>query len=218
MLSDLVKAGKLPPVEQRLPAEPVVIKPTRKVGKYGGIAYGEGIDVNVTHDMQIVNTAGLFAFNNDLSVLTPAVASSWKFSADYKTATIVFRKGMKWSDGTPFTTDDVMFFFEDMIFDKGYTPVLPTWCQQGGQPMKVTKVDDNTVQFDFAIPNPASTYCRRQAGRLSPGGPRNSSPLYSRSTIPMPTRRPRRRATRAGRPSSSSSPFLPGTTARCSLR
>src|SRR5437763_781196 len=34
-LADLVKQGKLPPVEQRLPAEPLVIKPLREIGKYG---------------------------------------------------------------------------------------------------------------------------------------------------------------------------------------
>src|SRR5690349_20768752 len=36
-LSELVKAGKLPPVEQRLPSEPMVVEPLRSVGKYGGI-------------------------------------------------------------------------------------------------------------------------------------------------------------------------------------
>ena len=36
MLAELVKAGKLPPVEQRVPEEPLVIKPMREIGKYGG--------------------------------------------------------------------------------------------------------------------------------------------------------------------------------------
>src|SRR4030088_2097945 len=36
-LAELVKAGKLPPVEQRIPQEPMIIKPLRSVGKYGGI-------------------------------------------------------------------------------------------------------------------------------------------------------------------------------------
>src|SRR5215469_18339601 len=36
MLADLVKAGKLPPVEQRVPAEPLVLKPAHEIGQYGG--------------------------------------------------------------------------------------------------------------------------------------------------------------------------------------
>jgi peptide/nickel transport system substrate-binding protein len=155
MLAEMVKAGKLPPVDQRLPAEPVVVKPTRKIGKYGGTAYGEGIDPNVTHDMQIVNTTGLFSFNNDISQLYPLVASSWKFSADYKSCTVNLRKGIKWSDGTPFTVDDMLFYFEDMVMDTGYAPVTTNWVQPGKQKMKITKVDDFTIQFDFAVPNPA---------------------------------------------------------------
>lgn len=155
MLAELVKAGKLPPVEQRLPPQPVVTKPLRKVGKYGGTAYGEGISPEVTHDMQIVNHTGLFDFNNDLSQMTPLVATGFEFSSDYKRCTVFLRKGIKWSDGQPFTADDMIFYFEDMAFDKGYSPVLSRVWQPGGQQMKVTKVDDFTVQFDFAVPNPA---------------------------------------------------------------
>ena len=36
MLAELVKAGKLPPVEQRIPAEPMVWQPLNEIGKYGG--------------------------------------------------------------------------------------------------------------------------------------------------------------------------------------
>ena len=36
MLAELVKAGKLPAVDKRLPENPLVVKPTEKIGKYGG--------------------------------------------------------------------------------------------------------------------------------------------------------------------------------------
>src|SRR5688572_13454301 len=36
MLAEQVKAGKLPPVEQRIPQDPLVLKPTHEIGKYGG--------------------------------------------------------------------------------------------------------------------------------------------------------------------------------------
>ena len=172
MLADLVKAGKLPPVEQRLPAEPVVVKPLRKVGKYGGTAYGPSMTHNNANDMQTINCTGLFSFNNDLSQFTPLVASSWKLSSDYKSATITLRKGLKWSDGTTFDANEMMWFFENMVFDKTYTPVTPAWCQQGGQPMKVSKVDDYTVQFDFAVPSPAFYLLQKTSPPIIPWRPR----------------------------------------------
>ena len=51
-LAELVKAGKLPPVEQRIPQEPMVLKPIRNIGKYGGTwrrGYGGAVHDDVGH-------------------------------------------------------------------------------------------------------------------------------------------------------------------------
>ncbi len=154
-LADLVKAGKLPPVDQRLPQNPVVIKPTNKIGKYGGTLNGTCMAPETTSDLQIGHVVGLWRFSDDLKTATMEASEGYKFSPDNKTCTITLRKGMKWSDGTPFSADDMMFYYEDWQFNKDLAPTLPTQWQPGGTPMKVTKVDDYTVQFDFAVPNPA---------------------------------------------------------------
>ena len=80
MLAELVKAGKLPPVEQRLPPAPVVVKPANSVGKHGGTLHGTGLAPETTHDAQIGMAAGLFQFSDDLRTVTPELAESYEFS------------------------------------------------------------------------------------------------------------------------------------------
>lgn len=155
MLTELVQAGSLPPVEERLPPNPVVVTPTNSVGQYGGTLYATGMAPETTNDVQILQVAGLFHFSDDLQTVTPEVAESFELSDDAKTCTIHLRQGLKWSDGEPFTADDMIFFFEDYQFDKDLSPTLGTIWQPGRQPMTFTKVDDYTVRFEFAVPNPA---------------------------------------------------------------
>ncbi|HEY9076071.1 MAG TPA: ABC transporter substrate-binding protein [Anaerolineaceae bacterium] len=155
MLAELVKAGKLPEVSKRLPAAPVVVKPTNAVGKYGGQMNGTAMSPDTTSDLQIGMVTGVVRLSDDLKTITPEAVESFEFSKDSKSCTIKMRKGMMWSDGSPFTADDMMFYFEDYQFNKDLSPTLATQWQPGGVPMKVTKVDDLTVRFDFEVPNPA---------------------------------------------------------------
>jgi len=182
-LAGLVQAGALPPLEDRLPASPVIVKPTRKIGKYGGTAFGEGISPRVTHDMQIVNTTGLLDWNNDLTEAVPLLAAGYEFNEDYTRCIIYLRKGIKWSDGEPFTVDDILFYFEDMAFDKEYSPSTSRRWTPGGETMGVTKVDDFTVQFDFSMPYPPFPLIHKYSGPLTTWRPRhyfeNLHPKYN---------------------------------------
>ena len=114
MLAELVKAGKLPPVEQRIPEEPLVIKPLAEIGKYGGTwrrAFtGPGDNENGN---RIMSSDKLIFWNYDGTKLKPSVAKAWEVGDGGKTFTLVLRKGHKWSDGAPFTADDFMFWYED---------------------------------------------------------------------------------------------------------
>jgi peptide/nickel transport system substrate-binding protein len=73
---------------------------------------------------------------------------------------------MKWSDGEPFTTDDIVFYFEKAT--GGDLPPLPGNLVVGGKPATVEKVDDTTVVFKFAAPNPAFIL---SVARAEPGFP-----------------------------------------------
>jgi peptide/nickel transport system substrate-binding protein len=155
MLAQLVKDGKLPPVEQRLPPDPVVVKPTNRIGKYGGTLRGAALAPETTSDLQVGMTVGLFTYSHDLSQMYPDMALGYEFSSDLKSCTLFLRKGVKWSDGKPFTADDVMFYFEDIQFNKELFPAVPSQFRIGGEAITVTRVDDSTIRFGFKLPNPA---------------------------------------------------------------
>ena len=88
----------------------------------------------------------------DTSVIVPNVFESWEVTPDGKTWTFKMRKGMKWSDGEPITTEDVRFWWEDHMANKDINSA-PWWqFRFGGENMKVDIVDDFTFNFTFAAP------------------------------------------------------------------
>ena len=112
-LAEQVKAGKLPPVEQRLPEQPLVVPVVEKVGEYGGIwrrAFLGPADAN--NYVRVVYDS-LFRFTPDGADIEPKIALGAKPSADYKVWTILLRKGARWSDGEPFTADDILFWYNN---------------------------------------------------------------------------------------------------------
>lgn len=153
MLAERVKAGKLPPVDQRIPAEPLVIKPLNETGKYGGTwrrAFtGPG---DVENGNRINASDKMLFWNADGSKIVPSAAKAYELSDDGKTYTLHLRKGMKWSDGAPFTADDFVFWFEDLYSNKEIVPTPIADMQPQGKPGRIVKVDDTTVRFEFDVP------------------------------------------------------------------
>ncbi len=173
MLAALVKDGKLPPIEQRLPPEPIVVKPTIKIGKYGGTLRGVALAPETTSDLQVGMTVGLFTYSHDLAQMWPDMATGYEFTPDNKTCTIFFRKGVKWSDGKPFTADDVLFYFDDIQFNKELFPSVAGQFRNNGKAITVTKVDDFTVKFGFELPNPAFSLIHYSAASSAPWRPKH---------------------------------------------
>ncbi len=156
-LAALVKAGKLPPVEKRLPDKPVVVRPVEEVGKYGGTLYTLTHAVNNLGDgPNVTGCEGMLRIGSDYKTIEPELAERWEFSADGKTLTLYLRKGVKWSDGEPFTADAVMCWYEDMYLNADLTPVKDPLWSPGGVPMKIEKVDDTTLRLVFARSYPTA--------------------------------------------------------------
>ena len=65
--------------------------------------------------------------------------------------TFHLRPGMKWSDGTPFTADDIMFNMQDIVLAGTLAPPPPRYMANG-KPVVVDKIDDKTVRFTFDAP------------------------------------------------------------------
>ncbi len=153
MLAELVKAGKLPPVEQRVPAEPMVWKPLNEIGKYGGTwrraftGPGDGENGN-----RIQSSDKPLHWSADGGKIVPSVAKGYDLSDDGKTYTLHLRKGMKWSDGAPFTADDFIFWFEDIYNNPEIVPTPTPEMRPNGKPGKMVKVDETTVRWDWEVP------------------------------------------------------------------
>jgi len=152
-LTEQVKGGKLPPVEQRLPEQPLVVPVVEKVGEYGGIWRRAFLGPADANNYVRVVYDGLFRFSPDGADIEPKIALGAKASSDYKVWTILLRKGARWSDGAPFTADDILFWYKDVLLNKDLMPAVPGWIRNtDGTAAKVEKLDDYTVQFSYNEP------------------------------------------------------------------
>jgi peptide/nickel transport system substrate-binding protein len=159
MLADQVKAGTLPPVDERLPKEPLVVEGAEGVGQYGG-TWRRGFTGPSDYNNYVrVVYDGLVRFSPDGTKVEPKIAKGWENSADFKEWTVFLREGAKWSDGTPLTVDDIMFWYEDVLLNKDITPSLPKWMKNAdGSVAKVEKVNDYAVKFTYNEPNTLFLY------------------------------------------------------------
>jgi peptide/nickel transport system substrate-binding protein len=154
-LAELVLQGQLPPVDERLPEEPKVVTPRDEVGQYGGEQRGAAFGPQIGQlDTEALRMQSLLFIEPDLQTLTPNILKGYEASDDFKTWTLHLRPGMRWSDGEPFTSDDFIFWYEDILMNTELTPAVPVVYISGNEPMKMTKVDDATLNIEFAEANP----------------------------------------------------------------
>ena len=169
-LADLVKAGSLPPVEERLPdpEDLMVIAPLHEAGQYGGTwrrAFtGPGDHENGN---RINSMDKILHFDYTGNKVMPSLAKGWEVSGDGKTITIFLRKGAKWSDGEPLTADDFMFWFEDIYSNPEIVPTPFPEMTINGKPGVMKKIDDFTVAFEF--PEPYTYFVYQLAGSTGIG-------------------------------------------------
>ena len=154
MLDSLVESGELPPIEERLPAEPMVVAPVDNIGSYGGTwnlgIRGTGDGANFVRHIAYDN---LVNWNPEWTEVVPNIAKSWEVNEEGTEFTFQLREGMKWSDGAPFTANDILFWYEAHIMNDEATPGDPSWLVTGGETGVVEALDDYTVKFTFVEPN-----------------------------------------------------------------
>jgi len=168
MLAELVKAGKLPAVDQRLPEVPFVVDkgvlisekdlPDWTAGKYGGtLRVGHSVanwnpDVFVMMDEAMMQGQGI-----GMDGIRGNVVENVKIENDNKDFTFKIRKGLKWSDGQPVTTADVKFTFEDMygnekLFPNGVPNEFRVGFSVKGEKGTMSVIDDYTFKISFPKP------------------------------------------------------------------
>jgi len=152
MLKEKVATGELPALEKRLPEEPVVLDPAEKIGKYGGTlrtAYPSGKGpfwmASILHEFPVTHSS-------DAMEIKPNIFKSWEVSEDARTFTFHIRKGIKWSDGYPFTADDFVFWSEAIAHNKDLNPYGIGDFKLGGKMGVIEKIDDYTIRISFSQP------------------------------------------------------------------
>ncbi|MEO1018807.1 MAG: ABC transporter substrate-binding protein, partial [Pseudomonadota bacterium] len=152
-LDQAVETGELPPVDERLPAEPLVVEPVEQIGSYGGTwnsglrGGGDGAWLSRT-----VAYEGLVRWDRNWENIIPNIATSWEVSDDGRAFTFRLREGVRWSDGSPFTAEDVAFSLE-LSQDLAFPGEVPPWMRNPDNPPSWEVLDDYTIVVRFEQSN-----------------------------------------------------------------
>ena len=205
-VAEVVKAGKLPPVKDRLPKEPMVYKTGNMkdgIGVYGDVmrhviggrpegwnywagqsqGWG-GIDIGLQECL--TRTGPLFQVKAEELAPLPNVAKSWEWSADGKQLTMKLIEGAKWSDGDAFDADDIMYHWEYNIKDPEVNPLGGETVETFGAGTELEKVDAYTIKWTFKDAFPTQVlysmaymnFCPGPSHILAPQHPKNSKNTY----------------------------------------
>jgi peptide/nickel transport system substrate-binding protein len=161
MFQELVIAGELPPLEERLPVVPATCVDVPadeidlEIGKHGGAC-------RMTHTGP-QSDPYVFCMNNESLLRGPGltgddlqgnICKGFQVTDNATVFTFYMREGLKWSDGEPLTTEDVRFAYEDCLMNTDITPGFPQWMRSAnkptGEPMKLDVMDDYTFRIVFA--------------------------------------------------------------------
>ncbi|ASW08990.1 ABC transporter substrate-binding protein [Rhizobium sp. 11515TR] len=207
MTEKFVKTGKLPPVKDRLPKEPLVFKTGNMpdgIGVYGdtlrhviggrpeGWNYGAGqtqgwggIDIGLSECL--TRTAPLFQVEAKDTEPLPNLAKSWEWSPDGHKLTMHLIEGAKWSDGVPFNADDIMFYWDDEVIDPNVSPLGGGASPEAfGEGTTLKKIDDYTIEWTFKDAFPKQylytmaypNFCPGPSHLLKPQHPKYSKNTY----------------------------------------
>ncbi|MFQ3176442.1 MAG: peptide/nickel transport system substrate-binding protein [Psychromonas sp.] len=145
----------LPALVQRLPQEPLVIAPYQTIGQYGGVLKGISKATEAgTSDLLSVRHVNLVRFSDDLATVVPNIAKSWEWNSDFTVLKINLRKGHKWSDGSPFSAEDIAFWYNNMLMDSNIIEKPKERFLSAGKAAQVDVLDETTVQFTMNAPSP----------------------------------------------------------------
>ena len=117
LLAEMVAGGELPPVEARLPDDPLVIAPFSEVGQYGGTLRVARLSPGDWGDMYRGQHAFMFRPDPTSNLIIPYLAKGIEVADDNRVVTIFYREGARWSDGEPFTVHDTMWVYEHTMQD-----------------------------------------------------------------------------------------------------
>ena len=126
-----VAQGKLPPVDERMPEDVRVVQVLEEIGTYGGtwrrVCTSPG-DVGAWNSRLSYDAP--LRYESDAATIVPHVVKGFEVGDGGSSFTWSLRKGHKFSDGAPFTTDDIMYWWEDAMHNEEMTPAGPSTTDQ----------------------------------------------------------------------------------------
>lgn len=155
MLADLVAAGELPTVDERLPTNPLVVPVTESIGQYGGTLRRGFKGVSDRWGPTKVQDTSLIRYDLDLNK-HPDLIESWEYNDDATEITLNLREGLKWSDGVAFDSTAFTWWHEHFASNETLTPA-PHVRFSTGDPrvlMEMEAPDQYTIKLRFADPKP----------------------------------------------------------------
>jgi peptide/nickel transport system substrate-binding protein len=193
-----VDAGELPPVNERLPKEPMVFKSGNMpdgVGVYGDVmrhviggrpegwnymagqsqGWG-GIDIGTMECL--TRTGPLFMIKAEELAPMPNLAKSWEWSDDGHTLTMHLIEGAKWSDGDPFDAEDAIFYWEDNVLDPNVSPLNGATPETFGEGTTLEASDPYTLVWTFKEAFPRQYIYQMAYGTFCPGPSHIFKPLH----------------------------------------
>ncbi|MCC5974991.1 MAG: ABC transporter substrate-binding protein [Rubellimicrobium sp.] len=209
-----VEAGLLPPVEERLPAEPLVFSAGNMpdgIGVYGdvmrhviggrpegwnywaGQSYGwGGIDIAMAECL--TRTGPLFMINPEDLLPMPNLARSWDWSEDGMSLSVNLIEGARWSDGEPFGTHDIDFYWNHVVMDPNITPLGGATPSTFGEGTTLEITGPYQFVFNFTTPFPEQilfamaygTFCPGPSHMLAPHHPATGGESYEGFTSAFP--------------------------------
>lgn len=146
----------LPPVAERLPKQPLVVDLKAK-GREPGTPGGDlETLIGRAKDARLINVWGyarLVGYDDKLNIV-PDILESVEVEDD-RVFTLRLREGHKWSDGAPFTSEDIRYWWEDIVGEPSLTPAGPApFMMVNGKAPEFEVVDETTVRFTWDGPNP----------------------------------------------------------------
>ncbi len=152
-LAERVAAGDLPPLHERLPVEPLVVDDGRAIGDYGGdwnMLISRSKDTRI---LVVFGYARLVGYDGSFS-LVPDILDSFTVE-DGRIFTFRLRRGHRWSDGHPFTSEDFRYWWEDVAGNPELSPSgPPTVMRAGGVLPHFEVISDEVVRYTWPTPNP----------------------------------------------------------------
>ena len=149
ILTAMVAAGILPPVEERLPvpSDVLVLPVIDRIGDYGGTWRRAFTDPDDGQKADRLMSDHILHFDLNGVDVIPNVVKGWEISDDGLTYTLFLREGLKWSDGGESTADDWVWYNENVVRNDEINPVREGQIGWSGFAPTVEKVDDYTVRL-----------------------------------------------------------------------